>query len=298
MKGPFSRKQRYHVNFFFDDDECCYKMTVAEGSVERCFTVTVRACDNPCCACQSVRLVCTPEHRNDTEGCLVVLDVRERCVAQPREDTREHDLAFAKVIAEGMENAGWVLLLSILYGAKRDQMQVMDLDALDAKFPPKIMDGDGSVAGYAEIFPFAEWFSFATGGVEWVVDDQYCVNPKCKCHDVMLTFMTVSPDKQTEGKLSAGGAAVTIRFDYRRRSFEVLQESGIPAVPFVDLIAALRKAYPDLATTFGERQRQLRYLFDRAKRKLQTVRDSGGNTGRNAPCPCGSGKRYKRCCGG
>ena len=24
---------------------------------------------------------------------------------------------------------------------------------------------------------------------------------------------------------------------------------------------------------------------------------SGGKTGRNAPCPCGSGKKYKRCHG-
>jgi uncharacterized protein YecA (UPF0149 family) len=24
---------------------------------------------------------------------------------------------------------------------------------------------------------------------------------------------------------------------------------------------------------------------------------SGGNVGRNDPCPCGSGRKYKRCCG-
>jgi uncharacterized protein len=29
-----------------------------------------------------------------------------------------------------------------------------------------------------------------------------------------------------------------------------------------------------------------------------TPRSSPGKTGRNEPCPCGSGKKYKRCCGG
>jgi uncharacterized protein len=29
-----------------------------------------------------------------------------------------------------------------------------------------------------------------------------------------------------------------------------------------------------------------------------TPRSSRGKTGRNEPCPCGSGKKYKRCCGG
>jgi preprotein translocase subunit SecA len=28
-----------------------------------------------------------------------------------------------------------------------------------------------------------------------------------------------------------------------------------------------------------------------------TVRRQGKKVGRNAPCPCGSGKKYKKCCG-
>ena len=32
------------------------------------------------------------------------------------------------------------------------------------------------------------------------------------------------------------------------------------------------------------------------KKKLQPVR-AQPTTGRNEPCPCGSGKKYKKCCG-
>jgi len=39
------------------------------------------------------------------------------------------------------------------------------------------------------------------------------------------------------------------------------------------------------------------YFFDgHAPEYEQVVRD-GGKIGRNAPCPCGSGKKYKKCCG-
>jgi SEC-C motif-containing protein len=31
--------------------------------------------------------------------------------------------------------------------------------------------------------------------------------------------------------------------------------------------------------------------------KPETVRNSGSKVGRNEPCPCGSGKKYKKCCG-
>jgi len=31
--------------------------------------------------------------------------------------------------------------------------------------------------------------------------------------------------------------------------------------------------------------------------KKQPVRKSAAKVGRNDPCPCGSGKKYKKCCG-
>lgn len=34
-----------------------------------------------------------------------------------------------------------------------------------------------------------------------------------------------------------------------------------------------------------------------AQRSVKTFRHAQARTGRNEPCPCGSGKKYKRCCG-
>jgi uncharacterized protein YecA (UPF0149 family) len=31
--------------------------------------------------------------------------------------------------------------------------------------------------------------------------------------------------------------------------------------------------------------------------KKTPVKAGGGHVGRNDPCPCGSGKKYKKCCG-
>jgi uncharacterized protein YecA (UPF0149 family) len=31
--------------------------------------------------------------------------------------------------------------------------------------------------------------------------------------------------------------------------------------------------------------------------EVATVRRKGKKVGRNDPCPCGSGKKYKKCCG-
>lgn len=39
------------------------------------------------------------------------------------------------------------------------------------------------------------------------------------------------------------------------------------------------------------------YRFWQAKRPPGTIRRNGAKVGRNEPCPCGSGKKYKQCCG-
>jgi len=48
----------------------------------------------------------------------------------------------------------------------------------------------------------------------------------------------------------------------------------------------------------AQQERQMR-LQSREKEaeKPQTVRRQMAKIGRNDPCPCGSGKKYKKCCG-
>ena len=43
--------------------------------------------------------------------------------------------------------------------------------------------------------------------------------------------------------------------------------------------------------------RNIHAYWHAVKNKPQTVRREGAKTGRNDPCPCGSGKKYKACCG-
>lgn len=47
---------------------------------------------------------------------------------------------------------------------------------------------------------------------------------------------------------------------------------------------------------FRKDQNRWRYL-DGAVKSIARVGQAQDNNGRNAPCPCGSGKKYKRCCG-
>ena len=39
------------------------------------------------------------------------------------------------------------------------------------------------------------------------------------------------------------------------------------------------------------------YRFWLAQRSIKTIRHETPKVGRNEPCPCGSGKKFKKCCG-
>jgi preprotein translocase subunit SecA len=45
------------------------------------------------------------------------------------------------------------------------------------------------------------------------------------------------------------------------------------------------------------RRRPMHYSHGDSTLKPETVRREGKKIGRNDPCPCGSGKKYKKCCG-
>jgi len=46
-----------------------------------------------------------------------------------------------------------------------------------------------------------------------------------------------------------------------------------------------------------KKKRGIQYSHDDGGGKPETIRREGKKVGRNAPCPCGSGKKYKKCCG-
>jgi uncharacterized protein len=55
------------------------------------------------------------------------------------------------------------------------------------------------------------------------------------------------------------------------------------------LVADIQENLPVIVQTL--------YNFWRNKRSGGTVRNEEPKSGRNDPCPCGSGRKYKQCCG-
>jgi hypothetical protein len=139
-------------------------------------------------------------------------------------------------------------------------------------------------------------------GVEYIAIERYCPNPECPCREVVLSFLRCEPpadddrprraEEQFAAKLDLdGGVALQKVFIGSRSEAEAVLAAWQEEVGddldgrswrYEKIKEIARRSWPP-----GRRLPELREPQAPASRRL----------GRNDPCPCGSGKKYKRCCG-
>jgi hypothetical protein len=128
------------------------------------------------------------------------------------------------------------------------------------------------------------------------IADSYCIEPKCDCQRVIWSAVS-APAGQPNRAQGLG----TVEFSF---------VTGQPAVgrhaPNVNpnqlfmLIHNLLRAQPQLPGIFQQRYTLLREHLTpilAAQRRQRSEAHRQASFGRNDPCPCGSGKKYKKCHG-
>jgi hypothetical protein len=156
---------------------------------------------------------------------------------------------------------------------------------------------------FAEVFPFADCFEFELNGEHLALNDLYCVMPDCECREVVLDFLHLV--QSSDGSHIAKAPHRATRYDYQRKTVHAEHEPAAGAPSPEELVRAARKAHPSLDREVKRRHGQLKTLYLRAllhakeqvSPRADPVETTKAKVGRNDPCPCGSGKKYKKCCG-
>jgi hypothetical protein len=160
-------------------------------------------------------------------------------------------------------------------------------------------------------------FEFYHQGREYLVEDLYCPNPACDCQEFHLEFFeVVSGHDDTQPAVRIDQRFLG-RVTFAGRLTVVATPTCSRAGANVVLSAWWKEHRRDLEM-FKDRYREVkqigqRSLQGRPSRRLGAPsatsssisedvslddRPAGNvKVGRNAPCPCGSGKKYKKCCG-
>lgn len=138
----------------------------------------------------------------------------------------------------------------------------------------------GAMIPYDRLFPY-DWDLIIThGGHHYWASDQHCPKAACPCREIVVALQDISaPDARQVGRLRITGLSRRPRAN---------PSSPSAARLFEPLWA---KYGSELVRRHSEvRQAVIAHAASQRPMAQSVI------PGRNAPCPCGSGQKFKRCC--
>lgn len=147
----------------------------------------------------------------------------------------------------------------------------------------------GDLVSWSEVYPDDFHFVFSLGNKSFVGVDHYCITPGCTCNDVAIYFFCLEENNELG----------TVFTDTKKLKVMDIRPQAISKHDLLAYWNKLNAEYPDLKMKLQKRHKELRQVGSEIAKmsgnfKAPVVAQT--NVKRNDPCPCGSGKKYKRCC--
>jgi hypothetical protein len=190
------------------------------------------------------------------------------------------------------------ILVRIFRSGKIECEEECDLEKIDPpEFPAAKIESESLMIDYKSVFPWAEEHWFSTSDATYHVIDQYCLNSTCNCQNSSLDFVGIR-----DGVPFNDGDPTLVTYNCASGKWEAAETGKKAHTPPV-LMRELSGKYPDFRNVLRKRRAKLKLLYKRYREKigLEAIPADTAHikqaAGRNDPCPCGSGKKFKKCCG-
>lgn len=249
------------------------------------FWMLTYVCGNPRCGCRSVKVLLSKDGRR-IEFDLDVETGGYSCKDCSPADRRVVDafVEYAKC-SDSKYNMG---VFREMYGKAKDSKKVAS--AARRSFRP------GRMLAYPDFFGPESDIKVEIGGENYLVFDAYCVMPACRCTESAVGF--VPTPKAGEH------AKIEFSFLYDYVSGGVRDTAGVSEGPASEI--AKKFFTEEIRQKLKARHAELKELVEPAViRRIERAKRAesqkpaawvGEKLGRNDPCHCGSGKKYKKCC--
>ena len=256
-------------------------------------------CRNPACRCKTVtvgfRARASAVPAQTTPERKVGVDLGTRTVdGNFRKGASHSDIAFAGALLAAMEPADFELLDRLHFIIKRRETEQAKPAEIQAQFDFDEIERSSIMQTYNDILPFAETMQVAVHGIEYVVLDQYCVKPGCGCRDAHLNLL---PIKEGGGALET---SCSVNANYDAKTWKRVDDEPLPC-DVATFRRLIESNVPNLYTKLKARHKKLCAIYAHARKRARASIADGipqEHVGRNDPCPCGSGKKFKKCCMG
>jgi len=278
------------------DSEKIFASIQRDDNAEK-YECSLLSCDNPVCACHTVYLNLSPLQEDNEKGYLlsshgIDIDVIEKKLAYPDEKKIPKDeLAFAEFFLSKLDDSDFQFLYGSYFIYKNDITEKANLDAIDAYFDYEEVEKEGLMYAYNDVLPYGDQMLVTIDGRNCIIFDQYCLLPKCSCTDTNLNIMLA----ETLGE--AGEELCSVSLKYAKKSWKAFEGRSFP-VSVKAVRSAIESEIPDFYERLRNRHLKLKGIYAHCKKRNFSPKQpiQVPKVGRNDPCPCGSGKKYKKCC--
>jgi len=271
--------------------------TVQNGDRIEKYECLISACKNPVCTCGTADLDLIPIHvENENDVQLsprkVEIDIDEKSLGYPdKKKVPKEDLEFAELFLSKLDNNDFQVLHERHFTFKNKITEKADLDSIDAYFEYDEVEYHGLMSAYNDVLPYGDQLFVTIDGKECIILDQYCLLPKCSCTDTTLNIMSIDKAGKT------GEELCTVSVNYRKKQWETIEGPSFP-VTVKTVRTAIEDQLPNIYKRLLKRHIKLKAIYAHCKKRHYSPKQELQlpKVGRNDPCPCGSGKKYKKCC--
>jgi uncharacterized protein len=146
-----------------------------------------------------------------------------------------------------------------------------------AALPADCVFRDDTLANLDDAAPVSQWSRGFVLGHTWLED----------------VWNSCLPDELAQ---ETGATLMVLSFFASGRLAEAFRQQTAPGQSLEVLATTIRRVFPEAVTEYAELGRSVSELLADQEEAARTPRRRQ-KTGRNDPCPCGSGRKYKKCCG-
>jgi hypothetical protein len=289
------RDRKGGIVFSVEDESDNIVAAIQSQGITQYYQCTLLCCDNPVCTCGIVHMSFFPRGDRDRDhsnlSYQVDIDViRKKLAYEDESKVSKENLIFAELLLSSLDNADFQFLWKLYFAYKNEITEQAPVDSIEAVFDFQEVEESGLMYVYRDVLPYGDPLLVRFNGEDCLIFDQYCLKSRCSCTDATLTFVSNDEDS---GKAAKELFAVAV--NYRKKLWAAVKEMAVP-VDVGAVRSALEDQIPDIYKRLLKRHIQLKGIYAHCKKRHFKQQLQLPKVGRNDPCPCGSGKKYKKCC--
>lgn len=145
------------------------------------------------------------------------------------------------------------------------------------------------------VFSSKEYTELLATNDTYIIIECYCDNPSCECESLIAAITSLN-----DNNVPAKKASAIIHYDWstkKTRCKPTLHEDS-PRTALAQNLLAIYKDFihsEDYLTRIKNQYAKVKQLAAERNNKNK-INNANKNVGRNDPCVCGSGKKFKKCC--